>query len=187
MIDSCKHRGFIAREEHGHHRFICRECEERFITHPWVKKKIVVTSVDPIKVMSAMQEFREGIITFQNALKATGMACEDFTDTIKKIFPPEPIYEETHLLGSVGIPIMVDVIPQRQSCPKEVDEFFHNKSAYLDLTLSSVRERFPDVVDLIGEASGFDNQITYLITFLITFADGSVQRVEIRDDYEHCA
>lgn len=177
--DECKHKGFIAREVDGPHRYVCRECNKRFRMHPWVKPRVMVPKVDHKTLIAAMGQFREGMTTITEALTATRMSIEEFNETIKKCFPPQDVIEEMHHIGSSqSIPIRVDTEPQRTSCPKELDDFIHDPDVSLsELKDGAFQTRFPDITEM----AYYDSPAQQAVVYEFGFIDGTTQRVVVTD------
>lgn len=180
-MPGCKHKGFVVRDIQGVNRFLCKECDERFPRHPWGKKTLVVTDLDPVKVMTVMESFREGIITLATTMRKLQFTIEEFTIATTNLFPPRktPIREVAHEIGSPKARIVVTGEydePQRTSTPQEVEDVFHDQNTNLDaLTINALVNRFPDLKSM----ESIDEQICQRMVYKLKFIDDTIQRVEV--------
>ena len=175
--DDCAHDGFVAREIEGDYKYICRECNKRFRRHPGAKSEILVSPVDQETLIGALGQFREGMTTITQALTQTRMSIEDFNEAMRACFPPQDIVEEMHHIGNAqSIPVRIGTMPQRTSCPKELDDYIHDPN----VTLSELKDmvasaRFADITEVSYSDDQLNNQVVYEFGFI----DGTTQRVVV--------
>lgn len=138
-MSDCQH-SYVVRNIMGTNRFLCKECNERFSGHPGLAKaKIQSTFTFD---MDTMTKFREGMITFAEAVQDTTLAAKDFLEAIQIAFPPMANVLLGDDLNDGRFGTVTSVEPQRTSCPKEIDDFFGNP----DITSTDVQSMFDDKI-----------------------------------------
>ena len=172
---NCKHRGFVGRDLHGEYRYICYECKERFKRHPRVVPTIKVDPIHNRIARQAISDFREGMLTFTDAIRKAQCSVEEFNDAMKTLFPPKRIRETImhHSLRGESEEVVTrdEPGPARKSCPKEVEDYFRDPNTTLSDVRNSIFDRFPDITQVSHNEQG-DAMIVDL-----DFVDGSTQKV----------
>lgn len=168
---TCQHKGFVAREVKGDYRFVCRECNERFERHPWIQK------TDKNKAdRSTMEEFRNGMLTFTEAVKRTTFSAEELKEALKIMSPPEPIIEEIYQVGHLRPTyVKTGYEPQRTSDPEELESIFCTPGLSADELEKIWNVSFPDVEYIDTHQDIMRDKKVYTFNFI----DGTAQRVEI--------
>lgn len=172
----CEH-GFVVHDVQGDNRFLCRECDERFPRHPDMIEQEMFQP-DLAEAYDHLARFRDGLITFTKAIQKTRFSLEEFTAAMRKVYPPEVVYQDQYSLSSpdpIGKEIAY-VEPGRTSCPAEIEKVFGNPDINLD-TLNGII--FDGVFPDIQEVRHIDRPELKLMNIEIEFVDGSVQKVVI--------
>lgn len=181
MHEECRHRGFVVRDIQASKRFLCRECGARFIRHPWLPPSVIVTSVDPLKIVATMEGFREGMLTFTQAVQRTQFSIEEFNDSLKKLFPPEKVTETLVHQSLRGAPQEVVISetyePQRTSCPQEVDAIFGDPNVNFDDITKIMETAFKDIVQIETQEDPNTGKMIYILGFI----DGTRQKVILNE------
>lgn len=176
-VDLCEH-GFVVRDIQGENRFLCRECDERFPRHPDMMDQETFRP-DEAGMYDILAQFRDGLITFSEAIQKTSFSLEEFKETIAKIFPPDVETIEHYTLGqkTVGTPTIINEGPKRTSCPAEIEKIFGDPEISLvELnTMMFDGDIFPD----LQEVRHVDEPELQQMTIEVDFIDGSVQKVVI--------
>lgn len=162
-MHDCQH-SYVVRNILGANRFLCKECWARFLHHPGLSR--VENQGTSTLDRDIMAKFREGFITFEEAIKGTNLSDKEFLEAVQIVSPP-----------------MVDMIfdERRTSCPKEIEDFFGDP----DVTTTDVQSMFddklfPDIVEVSHDHS-IDSQDPlhdpYRTSVTVTFIDYTEQLV----------
>ena len=174
--DQCEH-GFVVHDVQEQNHFLCRECGDRFHRHPDMIEQEMFRP-DDAEVYDYIAQFRDGLVTFTEAVKQTSLELDEFVKAMNFAFPPEEVYQDQYSIGSQG-PIgkeLAYIEPARTSCPAEIERVFGSPEATLDLINSVVNGGvFPD----IEEVRHIDHPELKQMHVEIEFIDGSVQKVVI--------
>ena len=172
---SCTH-GFVVPQAGG---FLCKECDEKFAKYPRAVNGVNTPALAPPE--GVLRSFHDGMVSFSETIKRTTFSLDEFTQAMREMYPPEAIEEIYDIIGGAfgdvhnPVKITTGYTPTRVSCFKEVEDFINNP----DTTVTEVRavmEKFGDIteVELLHHA------VTDTDTLMITFNDGSRQRVDIQ-------
>lgn len=175
LEESCEH-GFVVRDIQGENRFLCRECDERFLRHPDMMEQEMFRP-DEAGVYDKLAQFRDGLITFPEATKATGLTLREFKETIARVFPPDQEWQEQYMVG-VRQPINRVLINEgltRTSCPAAIEALFGNP----EITLTDIEAvvNSGGVFSDITEVRHYNLPETPNIVIEIEFIDNSTQKV----------
>jgi hypothetical protein len=165
---TCEH-GFVSYDDSGSTKFLCNDCGARFLSYPGAISPAVVEASE----QRVMKEFREGILSFSNALKQTQWSIGQFKEAMSRAFPLTPIYEDHFTIG-ITAPArkVVGYEPSRTSCYKEVDDFVGSPDT-TTIDIKDIRKKFTDIIS--AQEVRFQNEHV----MLITFQDESIQRVDV--------
>ena len=177
-MNHCKH-GYVVRNIMGANRFLCKECNERYLHHPGLIK--TEDQDTPTPHPATMQAFREGLITFAETIKDATLTTKDFLEAIQTAFPPIVNMELCDDLNGGRAGIVTSVEPQRTSCPKEIEDFFGDPN----ITTTDIQNMFdcklfPDIVELTHDHSIDAHDPLhdpYRTSVMITFVDDTQQLV----------
>ncbi len=176
-MNHCKH-GYVVRNIMGANRFLCKECNERFLHHPGLVKAKHQDTLTAC--MDTMARFREGLITFTEAVKDATLTSKEFLEAVQTAFPPMVNMELCNDLSDGQVGIVTSVEPQRTSCPKEIEAFFGDPN----MTTTDIQNMFdcklfPDIVELTHDHSidTFNFGDPYRTSVMITFVDDTQQLV----------
>lgn len=175
----CQHDGFVAREIEDDFRFVCRECNERFVKHPKAPHvPTAKTATLPSNFMEVAENFRDGRLTFPMALKDTGMTAEQFTQGIIDSFPPEIEKEELEH-WEIGNPIpqvvtLSETEIKRTTPYEDVEAIAPTHGISGEELVNIWMTAFPDVVSVRCEDCNTFNYKTVIFEFI----DGTKQRVD---------
>lgn len=114
--------------------------------------------------------FREGDITFSEAIKDTGLSDKDFLEAVQIFAPPivNMIFDE----GGVGKVLSTE--PHRTSCPRAIEDLFGDGNV-TSTDIRNVLDRglFPDIIN-VTHSHEADPARTLID---ITFIDETIQLV----------
>ena len=181
VMPICQH-GYVVRSREGDYKYLCKECDEKFVRHPAALPEPVVFNVpDGVTpgIVNELQKFREGAITLSKAALSTGIALKDFKDVLEGTFPPLKFTMELPNMTIPGGPaqgsIEVGDMPTRTSCPRQIEEVFGN----IDVNLTDLIKITETVFKDITKVNHCQEQETRKMIVMIRFVDDTKQRVEI--------
>lgn len=176
MID-CRHKGWVARDIQGENRFLCKECDERFVRHPRAPRKSDIF----LGALEHVKDFRNGLATFTEACEAASISAKDFKDALTEAFPPVDTYEEIATIGSlVTQRVVTGREPQRTSDPEDIeDNLFPTLGSSTSELLESWREAWPDIRAM--EIHPFEGSRDHMTMVILTFIDESKQRLKFSE------
>lgn len=176
MID-CQHKGWIAHDIQGENRFLCRECDERFVRHPRAPRQ----STEFLDAVGSMKDFRNGLATFTEACDAAKMSAQGFKNALIEAFPPVDIYEEIATIGSlVTQRVVTGREPQRTSDPEDIEKnLFPTRGMGTSELLEAWRGAWPDIREM--EVHPFEGSRDRMTMVILTFVDESKQRLKFSE------
>lgn len=170
---SCDH-GFVVPEAGG---FLCKECNGQFAKYPGTAIRKEVTPVKPGKIVSkVLRDFRRGAMTLADAAQKTTLTLAALTEAMESLFPPRAITKDVKVIGmSHTKQVVIGWGPRRNSCFKQVDDFVNSPSTTVT-ELRDIMKHFHDITDV----EYLHHAVTDAATLMITFVDGSMQRVDVQ-------
>ena len=107
----------------GSCNFSCKECGVRFKRHPLIQRQLSDGQLSEV-----IGKFRDGLLTFTDAMPELGVTLGDFNKQMQRLFKPQETVETTQItyMGKPTGPERVTSrsTVQRISCPKELEDLY---------------------------------------------------------------
>lgn len=159
-MSDCQHAGWVAHAIQGENRFICRECDERFVRHPGAPK-----STKFLDALEHIKDFRKGLATFTEACDATKLSAQEFKDS---------------LIGLFGAQEWEPNRATRTSDPEDIEKnLFPTEGVGTSELLEAWRGAWPDIraMDYHSYNGSRDRETMIILTFI----DESKQRLKFSE------
>ena len=174
----CQHT-YVVRSREGDYKYLCKECNERYVRHPKAPDPaatLVVAQPKDVRTINELQRFREGLSTYSEVVRKTTLSLDEFKKAMTAAFPPMHTVQLSETMGVPGlVGHVVDTEPQRTSCPEQVEAVFGDINVNISDLMKITEKVFKDVTEVKHEYS----QATRQMVITLHFVDSTKQRVTI--------